>query len=69
MAVEILERDLKVPIRAMQHSDAFDIHVRRVFLRTGLAELDDIDHMVEVARLLHPERLGALDDPSWRIGM
>ncbi len=70
MAVEILERDLKVPIRAMEGSDiAFDVHVRRVFLRTGLAEVDDMDHMVNIARELHPERPGALDDPAWRIGM
>jgi endonuclease-3 len=39
MAVEILERDLGVPISAMHGSDiAYDVHVRRVFLRTGLVE-------------------------------
>jgi uncharacterized HhH-GPD family protein len=70
MAVEILERDLQIPIRSMEGSDiAFDIHVRRVFLRSGLAERDDMEHMVDVARQLYPERPGALDDPAWRIGM
>jgi uncharacterized HhH-GPD family protein len=69
MAVEILERELGVPIRSMEGSDiAFDIHVRRVFLRTGLAERDDQAHMVAVARRLNPDRPGALDDPAWRIG-
>jgi uncharacterized HhH-GPD family protein len=69
MAVEMLERDLHVPIREMEGSDiAFDVHVRRVFLRTGLADRDDQDHMVEVARSLHPERPGELDIPGWWVG-
>jgi uncharacterized HhH-GPD family protein len=69
MAVEILERDLGVPIRELHGSDiAYDIHVRRVFIRTGLADQDSIEHMVEIARQVHPDRPGALDDPAWRIG-
>lgn len=69
MAVEILERDLGVPIRAMEGSDvAYDIHLRRVLLRTGLAEYDDPNHMLNVARTLNPDRPGALDEPAWRIG-
>lgn len=69
MAVEILARDLAVPIRELSGTDiAYDVHVRRVFLRTRLAERDDIDHMVEVARWLHPERPGELDFPAWLIG-
>lgn len=69
MAVEILARDLGVTVEAMADSDiAYDVHVRRVFLRTGLAERDDLDHMVEVARRLHPHRPGELDFPTWLIG-
>ena len=69
MAVELLERHLGVPIRMMEGSDiAYDIHVRRVFLRTGLADRDDPGHMIAVARELHPARPGMLDDPAWRIG-
>ena len=69
MAVEILERDLGVPVRNLDRSDiAYDVHVRRVFLRTRLAERDDRDHMIEVARQLHPARPGALDLPTWLIG-
>jgi uncharacterized HhH-GPD family protein len=69
MAVEILERDLGVPIREMEGSDlAFDVHVRRVMLRTGLASVDDQQHMIERARQLNPERPGALDFPMWNIG-
>jgi uncharacterized HhH-GPD family protein len=69
MAVEILERDLGVPIKDMDRSDiAYDVHLRRVFLRTRLADRDDRDHMIAVARELHPARPGALDLPSWLIG-
>jgi uncharacterized HhH-GPD family protein len=69
MAVEILERDLQVPIRDLGGSDvAFDVHLRRVFLRSGLAELDDRAHMVDQARRAHPDRPGALDLPAWHVG-
>jgi len=69
MAVEILERDIGVPIRALERSDiAYDVHIRRVFLRTRLAERDDRDHMIARARELYPQRPGALDLPAWLIG-
>ncbi len=59
MAVEILERQRGTAIRHLEGSDiAFDVHVRRVFLRTGIAERDDQQHMVEAARRLHPDRPG-----------
>lgn len=69
MAVELLERDLGVPIVDLNGSDvAYDVHLRRVMLRTGLAERDNVTHMVEVARVLHPQRPGELDFPMWDIG-
>ncbi|WP_369722920.1 hypothetical protein AB8Z38_02330 [Bradyrhizobium sp. LLZ17] len=69
MAVEILERDLSIPISAMGGSDvAYDVHVRRVFLRTGLAQRDELDHIISVARTLRPERPGEIDMPTWRVG-
>jgi uncharacterized HhH-GPD family protein len=69
MAVEILDRDLGVPIRELDGSDiAYDVHVRRVFLRSGLAEYDELDHMIDVARRAYPERPGAIDLPAWLIG-
>jgi endonuclease III len=55
MAVEILDRDLGVSIRELDDSDiAYDVHVRRVLLRTGLADYDDLDHMIDVARRAYP---------------
>jgi uncharacterized HhH-GPD family protein len=69
MAVEILYAQLGVDIRDMDGSDiAYDVHVRRVMLRTGLADRDHVTHMVDAARAAHPERPGALDLPMWEIG-
>lgn len=69
MAVEILERDLHVSIVKLEGSDiAYDIHVRRVFLRTGLALFDDPDHMIAIARQANVARPGAIDFPAWTVG-
>lgn len=69
MAAEILERDFGVPLREVTGSDvAYDVHLRRVFLRSGLADADDLQHIVDQARRAHPERPGALDLPAWDIG-
>jgi uncharacterized HhH-GPD family protein len=69
MAVELLERDFDVAIVDLEGSDvAFDVHVRRVFLRTGLGEVDRLDDIVRSARLHHRERPGSLDGPAWHIG-
>ena len=69
MAVEILARDLGKPLRELSGGDvAYDVHLRRVFMRTGLAERDSVEHMVAVARTLNPDRPGALDLPAWDIG-
>jgi uncharacterized HhH-GPD family protein len=69
MAVELLERDLGVTVRDLSGSDvAYDVHLRRVMLRTRLAQMDNAAHMVGVARALHPSRPGELDFPMWDIG-
>jgi uncharacterized HhH-GPD family protein len=69
MAVEILNGQRGIDVRDLSGSDiAYDVHVRRVMLRTGLAQRDRVDHMVETARRLNPQRPGALDLPMWEIG-
>jgi uncharacterized HhH-GPD family protein len=69
MAVELLERHLGVPVAMMEGSDiAYDVHVRRVFMRTGLSDRDDPNELIAIARALSPTRPGALDDPAWRVG-
>ena len=55
MAVEILNGQFGVEIRELSGSDiAYDVHVRRVMLRTGLAERDEVNHMVGAARIANP---------------
>lgn len=45
-----------------------DIHLLRVFRRTGLIDDESADQARSVARRLNPEFPGALDWPAWRIG-
>lgn len=69
MAVEILASANGPDVRELSGSDvAYDVHVRRVFLRTGLANGDTVHEVVAAARELHPARPGALDLPAWLIG-
>ena len=47
---------------------SYDRHIRRVFLRTGLANEDDLNVIVTAARELNSSYPGALDLPAWQIG-
>ncbi len=44
-----------------------DVHVVRVFRRTGLTESESGDQAIRAARRLSPAFPGALDWPAWRI--
>lgn len=69
MAVEVLAQSFDVRVRELVGSDvAYDVHVRRVFLRTGLVARDDATELIKAARQAYPERPGALDLPAWDIG-
>ena len=69
MTAMLLWRDRGVEIREMDGCDvAVDIHIRRVFLRSGLVERDDPRAMIDAARELWPELPGALDPPAWAVG-
>ena len=69
MAVKILRYIFGAPIGQMEGSDIpVDVHVRRVFLRAGLAERDDHDHIIVVARELHPSQPVELDS-AWQVGI
>ena len=46
-----------------------DVHVRRVFKRTGLTQTEDGRTAVEAARELNPGFPGELDWPAWDIGI
>jgi uncharacterized HhH-GPD family protein len=69
MAVNILVKDFGIEVKDKRGIDiSYDIHIRRVLLRTGLAEKDEMKHIVNTARALNPEYPGILDGPCWRIG-
>lgn len=69
MAVELLVSHFGVELIDLSGSNvAYDVHVRRVFLRAGLVDVDDIAVVTAAARRLSPERPGLLDLPTWLIG-
>jgi len=65
MATNILVRDYSVPVKDRRGIDVSgDVHVLRVFWRTGLTHDPAADEVVEAARELHPEYPGSLDLPA-----
>jgi uncharacterized HhH-GPD family protein len=69
MAVQMLRRDCDAAIRDVPGSDiAYDMHARRVLLRTGLADVDELGHMHAVVRDADPTRGAGIGLPAWQIG-
>lgn len=69
MAASILVRDFRVPLTGLEIIDvAYDRHIRRVFLRTGLADFDTMDSVIMAGRKCSPEYPGKLDLPTWYVG-
>lgn len=69
MAVNFLFRDLGVQVADPENIDvSYDVHVRRVFLRSGVVDRDSQEEVVAAGRELHPEYPGALDLPAWYTG-
>lgn len=69
MAVEILTRHLGVDLAGRDHGCvAYDVQVRRVFLRAGLVDIDSLDEIEAAARAISPESPGTLDLPTWLVG-
>lgn len=69
MAVEILTRHFGVPLVGRESGQvAYDIHVRRVFLRSGLIEVDTREAVEVAACRACPDSPGTLDLPAWLIG-
>lgn len=69
MATNILVRDFGIEVRDKRGIDiSYDIHVRTVFLRSGLSDRDDMNLMIQTARRINPEYPGILDNPCWVIG-
>jgi uncharacterized HhH-GPD family protein len=69
MAVEILHRSFGVPIAGMECGTvAYDVHVRRVFLRSGLVDRDTPDQVAAAAARACPSEPGSLDLATWLVG-
>jgi uncharacterized HhH-GPD family protein len=69
MAVEILISHFGVDLADHGGTNvAYDVHVRRVFLRTGLVQHDSFAEITAAGRRLNPDRPGLLDLPTWLIG-
>ena len=65
----LLIRDLGINICDKQNVDiAYDVHIRRTFLRIGLAQNDIQDEILESARKIYPEYPGKLTTAFWTIG-
>lgn len=70
MAANILAREFKIPFSDYVSVDiSADVHVRRVFKRTGLCDSGTDNNLtIYKARALHPEFPGIFDFPAWEIG-
>lgn len=69
MAVEILRRHFGVALEGAEcGSVAYDVHVRRVFLRAGLVSDDTPAAIAQAAREACPQSPGTLDLAAWLVG-
>ena len=69
MAVGILMRHFGVPLEGAECGGvAYDVHVRRVFLRTGLADADTPEAVQTAARGACPDSPATLDLAAWLVG-
>jgi len=69
MAVEILARHFGAELVGKECGQvAYDVQVRRVFLRSGLAEEDTVQAIEAAASAACPEAPGTLDLAAWLIG-
>lgn len=69
MAAELLSRTFGVPVRELQGGTvAYDVQVRRVFLRSGMVDRDTRAEIERAAAEAFPEAPGLLDLPTWLVG-
>jgi uncharacterized HhH-GPD family protein len=69
MAVEILTRHFGIDLEGRECGQvAYDVQVRRVFLRSGLVAEDTREAIESAAASACPEAPGTLDLPAWLVG-
>ena len=65
----LLVRDLGINVKDKENINiAYDIHIRRICLRTGFCTQDTIDDVIEAGKRLLPEFPGRLTSSFWAIG-
>lgn len=65
----LLVRDFGVTLNNLSCIDiAYDVHVRRIFLRMGLVDTDNIKNVTSSARKICNEFPGSLTLPFWVVG-
>jgi uncharacterized HhH-GPD family protein len=69
MAVEILTRHFGADLAGSECGTvAYDVQVRRVFLRSGLVDRDTPEDVAAAAAAACPAAPGSLDLPTWLVG-
>jgi uncharacterized HhH-GPD family protein len=68
MAANILMRRFGIPLYTGCIDISADVHVKRVFKRTGLTDAEDKKQTILKARELNPEFPGIIDYACWKIG-
>lgn len=69
MAVQILQRHFGVRLEGAECGTvAYDVHVRRVFLRAGLVDVDTPEAVRAAAAAASPTSPGTLDLAAWLVG-
>lgn len=69
MAAEILVRHFGARLAGLECGGvAYDVHVRRVFLRTRMVDADTPEAVAEAARRACPRSPGTLDLATWLVG-
>ena len=65
----LLVRDLGIDINDKENINiAYDIHIRRICLRTGLCTQDTVEDVTRVGKRVCPEFPGRLTSSFWAIG-
>ena len=65
----LLVRDLDIQIQDKENINlAYDIHIRRICLRTGFAEKDTLEEVWETGRKIFPDFPGRLTSSFWAMG-
>jgi uncharacterized HhH-GPD family protein len=69
MAAQLLVRHFGARLTGREAGQvAYDVHVRRVFLRSGLAEKDSVEAIEAAAARACPASPGTLDLAAWLVG-